>query len=130
MAKAQPTKSTSPAGTLTKAPARKRIEQLRRLIEHHNYQYYVLDSPELSDAEYDRLVRELREMEARFPDLVTPDSPTQRVGAPPLETFDPVGHCQPMPSLANAFDEDELLAWVRRVESALGDQRSEERRVG
>src|SRR5439155_1501263 len=73
----------------------------------------------------DRLVRELREMEARFPDLVTPDSPTQRVGAPPLETFAPVRHRQPMLSLANAFDEDELLAWVRRVESALGDQRVE-----
>jgi len=122
MAKAQPTKSTSPAGTLTKAPARKRIERLRRLIEHHNYQYYVLDSPELSDADYDGLVRELRELETRFPDLVTPDSPTQRVGAPPSETFAPVTHRQPMLSLANAFDEDELLAWVRRVQSALGDQ--------
>src|SRR5436309_3173802 len=122
MAKAQPTKSTSPAGTLTKAPARKRIEQLRRLIDHHNYQYYVLDSPELSDADYDGLVRELRELETRFPDLVTPDSPTQRVGAPPSETFAPVTHRQPMLSLANAFDEDELLAWVRRVQSALGDQ--------
>src|SRR2546426_1935076 len=126
MAKAQPTKSTSPAGTLTKAPARKRIEQLRRLIEHHNYQYYVLDSPELSDADYDGLVRELRELETRFPDLVTPDSPTQRVGAPPSETFAPVTHRQPMLSLANAFDEDELLAWVRRVQSALGDQRVED----
>src|SRR5436309_9681003 len=125
MAKTQPTKSTSPAGTLTKAAARKRIEQLRRLIEHHNYQYYVLDSPELSDAEYDRLVRELRELEARFPDLVTPDSPMQQVGAPPLETFAPVRHRQPMLSLANAFDEDELLSWVRRVQSALGDQRVE-----
>src|SRR5439155_668667 len=63
--------------------------------------------------------------EARFPDLVTPDSPTQQVGAPPLETFAPVRHRQPMLSLANAFDEDELLAWVRRVQSALGDQRVE-----
>src|SRR5437016_4263755 len=69
--------------------------------------------------------RELRDLEARFPDLVTPDSPTQQVGAPPLETFAPVRHRQPMLSLANAFDEDELLAWVRRVQSALGDQRVE-----
>ena len=125
MSKAQSTKKSPLRGTPTKSAARKRIEQLRRLIEHHNYQYYVLDSPELSDAEYDRLVRELRELEARFPDLVTPDSPTQRVGAPPLETFAPVRHRQPMLSLANAFDEDELLAWVRRVQSALGDQRVE-----
>src|SRR5437773_11355864 len=106
MAKAQPTKSTSPAGTLTKAPARKRIEQLRRLIEHHNYQYYVLDSPELSDADYEGLGRELRELETRFPDLVTPDSPTQRVGAPPSDTFARLPHRQPTLSLANALDQN------------------------
>src|SRR2546421_1014117 len=123
MSKAQSTKKSPLRGTPTKSAARKRIEQLRRLIEHHNYQYYVLDSPELSDAEYDRLVRELREMEARFPDLVTPDSPTQQVGAPPLETFAPVRHRQPMLSLANAFDEDELLAWVRRGPTGPGGQR-------
>src|SRR5437879_6740999 len=126
MSKAQSTKKSPLRGTPTKSAARKRIEQLRRLIEHHNYQYYVLDSPELSDAEYDRLVRELREMEARFPDLVTPDSPTQRVGAPPLETFAPVRHRQPMLSLANAFDEDALLAWVRRVQSARSEEHTSE----
>src|SRR5437773_11564697 len=101
MSKAQSTKKSPLRGTPTKSVARKRIEQLRRLIEHHNYQYYVLDSPELSDAEYDRLVCELRELAALLPELVTPDSPTQPVGAPPLETFDPVRSPQPFLRLAN-----------------------------
>lgn len=125
MAKAQSTKKSAPAGALTKASVRRRVAQLRRLIEHHSRLYYVLDSPQISDAEYDRLVRELRELEARFPDLVTPDSPTQQVGAPPSETFAPVSHRQPMLSLANAFDDDELLAWARRAQAALGGSRVE-----
>src|SRR2546425_5026467 len=123
MAKSWPTKKAPPTGTLTKAGARRRIEQLRRRIEHHSYQYYVLDSPEISDAEYDRLVRELRTLEERFPDLVTPDSPTQRVGAAPSDAFATVRHRQPMLSLANAFDEEELLAWARRVQTPPGEQR-------
>src|SRR2546428_918562 len=123
MAKSRPTKKAPPTGTLTKAGARRRIEQLRRRIEHHSYQYYVLDSPEISDAEYDRLVRELRTLGERFPDLITPDSPTQRDVAAPSDAFATVRHRQPMLSLANAFDEEELLAWARRVQTPPGGQR-------
>ncbi|MGC8843607.1 MAG: DNA ligase LigA-related protein, partial [bacterium] len=68
---------------MTEEEAKKRIEELRKLIEYHNWRYYVLDSPEISDAEYDALMRELIELEEKFPQFVTPDSPTQRVGAPP-----------------------------------------------
>ena len=125
MAKSQSAKKVPTASTLTKSGARRRIEQLRRRIEHHSNQYYVLDSPEISDAEYDRLVRELRALEERFPDLVTPDSPTQRVGAAPSDAFATVRHRQPMRSLANAFDEEDILAWARRVQTVLGEQRVE-----
>ena len=72
--------------------ARSRAEELRRLIEHHNRLYYLLDTPAVSDAEYDALFRELQEIETRFPDLVTPESPTQRVGGAPLGKFAPVTH--------------------------------------
>lgn len=125
MVKSRPTKKTPSIGTLTKSEARRRVEELRRLIHHHNYRYYVLDSPEISDAEYDRLFRELQTLEQQFPDLTTPDSPTQRVGAPVSEAFAPVTHRRPMLSLANAFDEEELTAWARRVQAALGTQRVE-----
>src|SRR2546427_8004423 len=114
MVKSQSAKKAPTASTLTKSGARRRIEQLRQGIEHHSFHYYVLDSPEISDGEYDRLVRELRALEERFPDLVTPDSPTQRVGAAPSDAFATVRHRQPMRSLANAFDEEDLLAWARR----------------
>src|SRR2546422_3816607 len=124
MAKSQSAKKAPTASTLTKSGARRRIEQWRRRIEHHSYQYYVLDSPEISDAEYDRLVRELRTLEERFPDLITPDSPTQRVGAAPSDAFATVRHRQPMLSLANAFDEEELLAWARRGQTPPGEQRA------
>jgi DNA ligase (NAD+) len=103
------------------AAARKRAEKLRAEINDHNYRYHVLDAPVISDAAYDRLVRELRDLEARYPALVTPDSPTQRVGAPPAAAFATVRHRTPMLSLANAFDEAELEAWDRRIRSALGD---------
>ena len=76
--------------------ARQRLEELRRLIEHHNYRYYVLDDPEITDAEYDQLMEELRELEAQYPEWVTPDSPTQRVGAPPAAGFTPVEHRIPL----------------------------------
>ena len=99
---------------------RERAEWLRRELHHHNYRYYVLDSPEISDAEYDRMLRELQELEARHPELVTPDSPTQRVGAPPLEEFATVQHRTPMLSLGNAFDEGELRAFDERVKRFLG----------
>ncbi|MBI4288621.1 MAG: NAD-dependent DNA ligase LigA [Chloroflexi bacterium] len=96
-----------------------RVEELRKLINYHNYRYYVLDSPEISDAEYDALTRELREMETAHPQLVTPDSPTQRVGAAPREEFGTVRHPLPMLSLANAFSYEDLQAWHKRVTNLL-----------
>ncbi|MGQ9546017.1 MAG: NAD-dependent DNA ligase LigA [Dehalococcoidia bacterium] len=99
---------------------RQRIEELRKTINYHNYRYYVLDSPEISDAEYDELMKELRQLEAEHPELVTPDSPTQRVGAPPVEAFGVVEHPQPLLSLANAFSYEELAAWHKRVSGLLG----------
>jgi DNA ligase (NAD+) len=92
-----------------------RIEELREGINYHNYRYYVLDSPEISDAEYDRLFDELVELENRYPELITPDSPTQRVGAAPLEEFKTVRHSLPMLSLNKATAEAEFLDFHRRV---------------
>jgi len=92
-----------------------RIEQLRTEINRHNYLYYVLDSPEISDAEYDELMRELKQLEEEYPQFLTPDSPTQRVGAAPVEAFGVVEHPVPMFSLGNAFSRDELLAWYNRI---------------
>ena len=97
----------------------RRVEQLREELDRHNYLYYVLDSPELSDAAYDSLMRELRELEAQHPDLVTPASPTQRVGAPPDGGFAEAVHRSPMFSLSNAFDEEELQAWYDRTKRLL-----------
>ena len=97
----------------------KRARKLRDLINHHNYRYYVLDSPEVSDAEYDELVRELIEIEEIYPELITSDSPTQRVGAPPAEGFLPVRHRTKMLSLADAFSFDELSAFLDRIEKGL-----------
>jgi DNA ligase (NAD+) len=94
---------------------RQRVEELRKLINYHNYRYYVLDSPEISDAEYDELMQELKRLEAEHPELITPDSPTQRVGAAPVEAFGVVEHPLPLLSLANAFSNEELLAWYKRV---------------
>ena len=91
-----------------------RARELRRRLQDANYRYYVLDDPDIPDAEYDRLLRELKELEAEHPELATPDSPTQRVGAPPSERFEKVRHLAPMYSLDNAFDADELEAWQRR----------------
>ncbi len=96
-----------------------RIERLRKLIRHHDYQYYVANQPAISDAAYDRLLRELQSLEAQAPQLVTPDSPTQRVGGIPDEAFRPLRHATPMLSLDNAFNEDELLAWQQRVAKGL-----------
>jgi DNA ligase (NAD+) len=100
--------------------AKQRIGELREIINHHNYRYYVLDSPEISDAEYDELMKELRQLEAEHPELVTPDSPTQRIGAPPVEAFGVVEHPQPLLSLANAFSYEDLAAWHKRVSNLLG----------
>ena len=100
--------------------AAERIEQLRQQINAHNYRYYVLDQPAVSDAEYDRLMRELLAIEEEHPELVTPDSPTQRVGAAPATAFDSYTHRAPMLSLSNAFGEEELRAFDKRVKRMLG----------
>ena len=94
-------------------------EELRRQINYHNYRYYVLDDPEASDVEYDRLMRELEKLEKEHPDLVTPDSPTQRVGAQPQSAFQTVTRAVPMLSLENAMDEEEMREWIGRVERGL-----------
>ncbi len=99
--------------------ARLRVEELRAQVNYHNYRYHVLDDPEIADAAYDRLLRELRELEARHPELITPDSPTQRVGGEPVTAFGVVEHRLPMLSLANAFTTGELEAWRRRVTGLL-----------
>ena len=99
---------------------KRRVDSLREQITYHNYRYYVLDDPEISDAEYDRLMRSLRSLEEQHPDLVTPESPTQRVGAAPLEAFAGAEHSLPMLSLANAFNMDELKGWHRRASGLLG----------
>lgn len=85
-----------------------RLCRLREDIKYHNYRYHVLDEPEVPDAEFDRLMRELQELEAQHPELVTPDSPTQRVGATPLPEFGAVVHAVPMLSLGNAFSSAEV----------------------
>ena len=98
-----------------------RAAELREQINHHNYRYYVLDDTVISDGEYDRLMVELRRLEEDHPSLVTPESPTQRVGASPADGFDQVQHRLPMLSLGNAFNEDDLQAWYRRVKGLLDD---------
>jgi DNA ligase (NAD+) len=99
---------------------RRRAEALRREIENHNYRYYVLDAPVIPDAEYDKLFRELEELEAAHPELVTPDSPTQRVGGAPLDEFRQVIHRTPMLSLNNAFTEEDVVGFDRRAREGLG----------
>ncbi|MBM3502185.1 MAG: NAD-dependent DNA ligase LigA, partial [Armatimonadetes bacterium] len=96
-----------------------RLAELRRDLEFHNYRYHVLDDPIISDGEYDRLFRELVELEREYPELAAPDSPTRRVGAEPQEKFRKVEHRRPMLSLANAFDEEELRAFQRRISNLL-----------
>ena len=98
----------------------KKIESLREKIRHHEYLYYVLDHPEISDAEFDQLMQQLKNLEAEHPGLVTPDSPTQRVGGKPREGFVKVPHSSPMLSLDNTYNEEELRAWERRVHELSG----------
>ena len=98
----------------------RRIEALREKIRHHEYLYYVLDQPEISDAEFDRLMQQLKQLEAERPELVTPDSPSQRVGGKPREGFVKVPHSSPMLSLDNAYNEQELRDWERRVRDLSG----------
>lgn len=97
----------------------KRIETLREQINRHNLSYYQHDDPKISDAEYDLLLRELQALEEKHPDLITPDSPTHRVGAPPLKIFEEVRHVVPMLSLSNAFSDDELEDFGRKIHSKL-----------
>jgi DNA ligase (NAD+) len=104
---------------MNEAQAKKRIDKLREEIKYHNYRYYVLDDPVISDAEYDQLMRELESLERQFPKLITPTSPTQRVGAPPLEKFEEVRHTIPMLSLANAFGAEEVREFDARVKRFL-----------
>ena len=96
-----------------------RAEELRELLAHHNHLYYVLDDPQIGDDEYDALLDELRVLEKEYPELATPDSPTQRVGAAPLEQFEPVEHAEAMLSLGNARNEEELRAWENRLANYL-----------
>ena len=105
-----------------RAEAKTRVEELREQINHHSYRYHVLDDPEVSDAEYDELIGELRSLEDAFPELITADSPTQRVGAAPNALFAPVEHRAPMLSLDNAFSFDELDTWAQRVVKGLGGE--------
>jgi DNA ligase (NAD+) len=120
-----PAKAPARAGTKVErelAAAKLRVEELRERLNYHSYRYHVLDDPEIADVEYDELLTELRGLEERFPELITPDSPTQRVGATPADLFAPVQHRSPMLSLDNAFSREELEAWEQRVERVLGGQ--------
>lgn len=98
---------------------KKRLQQLRAELNEHNYRYYVLDAPVISDAQYDKLLRELQDLEQAHPELITPDSPTQRVGAAPAKAFGQIRHSVPMMSLDNAFDDEEVRAWDARVRAGL-----------
>lgn len=108
-------------GVADSAPedVQERVKLLREQIDRHNYEYHVLDAPTVPDAEYDRLLRELESLESRYPALVTADSPTQRVGAQPVAAFGEVGHTEPMLSLGNAFSDEELRAFGKRVRDRL-----------
>ena len=99
--------------------ARARAAKLREELDHHGHRYYVLDDPEIGDDDYDALLDELRALEAEHPELRTPDSPTQRVGAEPVSKLEKVRHLQPMLSLANARSEEELRAWIERMRNHL-----------
>jgi len=112
-----PSKESEPA---VPAEVIREVEDLRKQIHHHDYRYYVLDSPEITDAEYDRLLRRLEDLEQTYPQLVTPDSPTQRVGGAPLEKFGEVQHAIPMLSLSNIFEDGELRDFDSRVRKTLG----------
>lgn len=106
----------------SRSDAKRRVEALREEIREHDHRYYVLDAPTISDAAYDKLMRELVELENAYPELVTPDSPTQRVGAPPSEAFRRIPHRVPMLSLANVFEEEEAEAWHQGMLRRLADE--------
>ncbi len=102
-----------------------RVKKLHDLINHHNYCYYVLDEPEISDYEYDKLFNELKDIENRYPEIITPDSPTQRVGAPPVKEFPPFTHPQPMLSLDNALNKEEFINFHNRIIKDTGKDKIE-----
>src|SRR3989344_3710009 len=102
--------------------AKERIGHLKKTIDHHRHLYHVLDRQEISDEALDSLKKELSDLEQQFPDLITADSPTQRVGGIPLETFKKVRHEQPMISLTDAFSEDDMREWFGRLKNTLGGQ--------
>ncbi len=104
------------------ASVQERVTELHKILHHHNHRYYVLDDPELPDAEYDALLRELQDIEAKYPVMLTLESPTQRVGAQPLSEFTQVKHLIPMLSLGNAFNEEEVLAFEKRLLDKLGEK--------
>ncbi len=110
---------------MTDKKLEERLRSLRDQIDHHNYRYYVLDDPEIPDSEYDRLMRELEKLEAAHPEFVTPDSPTQRVGARPLKEFSEVQHKVPMLSLGNAFSDEEMADFDERVRKLLDETQIE-----
>lgn len=101
---------------------KQQIDQLKEQLNFHNYRYYVLDDPVIADGQYDALLRQLQELEASHPELVTSDSPTQRVGAEPVSAFSTIAHAVPMLSLSNAFDENELIAFDKRVSDLLRNE--------
>lgn len=106
---------------LSKEQARERIDKLKELIERYRYAYHVLDKSLVSDAVNDSLKHELQELEDKYPEFITPDSPTQRVGGKPLDKFKKVTHTQPMLSLTDAFDRQELEDWQKRNQKLLDD---------
>ncbi len=122
-----PAPATSDSGALTSPPAgalpeqtRARAAELRKQLEHHGHRYYVLDDPEIGDDAYDALLDELRALETEYPQLQSPDSPTQRVGGEPVGRLEKVQHLEPMLSLGNVRSEEELRAWVERMKAHLG----------
>src|SRR5213592_4264677 len=105
--------------TRTQKGVQQRLDELRERVDHHLHRYHALDDPEIADAEYDRLFDELKALEEEHPDLITPDSPTQRVGAPPSERFQKVEHLSPMGSLEKVTSDETLVKWAEDVRKRL-----------
>src|SRR3989344_313013 len=111
---------------MKKAEAKKRIEKLKKLINHHRYLYHVLDRQEISEAALDSLKKELFDLEQKFPEFITPDSPTQRVGGKPLEKFEKVRHLTPMLSFNDAFSQEDMEDWQGRISKLLTEKERKE----
>src|SRR3989338_2888775 len=107
-------------GTMNKKGAVERMRKLRKIIDYHRTLYNTFDAPEIDDAAFDTLKNELEELEHKFPELITPDSPTQKIGGKPLEKFEKVAHEKPMLSFNDAFSEEEMRQWLDRLENYLG----------